>query len=211
MFKTGTTSFGQAMTNLGLRSFTGPWVPPGDAFESWDFDESLFLSQYGQSLQDLILKYDTFNDYPFMFLYEWLAEMYPDAVFVLLYRDPMAVAISDRLMWERYGIVFWKVPRAQRFIDRYMAHIARVRSFFSSNPNLTYLECSVSSDEDFAMLCRVLAIDDSSQTMGWPHTNKGTYSKTYMLKIRVRNVKHWLKQKLLRLWKAPATGCGIGQ
>ena len=40
MFKTGTTSFGMAMAQAGLRSFTGPWVPDGDDFESWSFDKS---------------------------------------------------------------------------------------------------------------------------------------------------------------------------
>lgn len=203
MYKTGTTSFGKAMRNFGLRSFFGPWETVKEDIKgnsSWDFDAIQFLDKYSNDLIKLIENFDAFNDYPFMFIYEWLAKKYPDSLFVFLERDPLSLAKSDILMWERFNVVPWKIPDKKKFIDRYNNHKEKVLNFFENNNQYDFIRCNVKNNHDLKLIYEKIGtskyIYAEKKHMQWPRANIGTYSKLGITKLRTKNVLIYFLKKI---------------
>lgn len=77
--KTGTKTFGRCMTKLGYRHRAGPMY------------EGLLLLRLGhvESILDITHQFDSFDDFPWPFLYRTLVKRFEDARFVLTTRrDP---------------------------------------------------------------------------------------------------------------------------
>ena len=202
MYKTGTTSFGRAMDDVGLKSFFGPWSKVKEGIEgdsSWNFKEKNFITKYSDDLVNLISKYDAFNDYPFMFIYKWLAITYPDALFVFLERDPSELAKSDLLMWERHGVVPWNLPKKEKFIKRYINHRKNLLKFFKENKQYDFITCNVKNNSDLKLIYDKIGsskyLYSEKKHITWPRANIGKYTALEILNIRLRNIsKHFLKK-----------------
>ena len=157
---------------------------------SWDFQEEEFIKKYSGDLIELISKFDTFNDYPFMFIYKWLAKNYPDALFVFLERNPIALAKSDLLMWERFKVVPWKLPKKEKFINRYNKHRENVLKFFEDNKHLDFIVCDVKNNSDLQLIYEKIGtskyIYADKKHMSWPRANVGKYSKFEIFTLRLK-------------------------
>lgn len=74
--KTGTTTFGALMHDLGYRHLVGPQK----------LGLALWRAGHADWLFDLVDLYDSFDDFPYPYIYAELAARYPDARFVLTMR-----------------------------------------------------------------------------------------------------------------------------
>ena len=133
--KTGTTSFGRLMGQLGYKHLSGPVL---EGLTLYHLDPAPVL--------DLAAKYDSFDDYPWPYLYQQLATRFPDARFVLTTRRSADTWFKSlRKHAERrgpteghllaYGCYTPSDPNALK--DLYETHNRNVRAFFQNNPNFT--------------------------------------------------------------------------
>jgi len=120
MFKTGTKTLGAALTKLGFRTLSGPWWPEEMINDPW-YEQSERWTEYYDVIKSQVEKYDTFEDYPWMYLYEECDHWWPESKFILTIRDPDRVAVSDINMLKRRGVrrrpsrsAHWGRPREGR-------------------------------------------------------------------------------------------------
>jgi hypothetical protein len=168
MFKTGTTTMGALFEEFGLKTFHGPFYEIGNS--PLDFDLQLFKED-PEPIVRLVDSYDAFEDYPFMFIYPWLADRYPDAKFILTERSADDVAKSDINWWKKNGVPADQIPEARVFIERYRRHHADVLDFFRSSDRL--LRVSVGDPESLRSIHRFIGID-GTMIQTWPRKNKGS-------------------------------------
>jgi len=177
MFKTGTTTLGLVFEQMGFKTFHGPWREIDN--DPFDFNLEDFKKQ-ANLLEPILEEYDAFEDYPFMFIYPYLAEKYPKAKFILSERDPIKVAKSDRNMWLAFGRKESEIPQAEVFIKRYLKHNQQVKEFFSDSDRLLCIR--VGNSEDLQKLNKFLETGNQSVEQ-WPHKNKGFYMPVVLQKI----------------------------
>lgn len=171
MFKTGTTTLGRALNDLGFSVFNGPWINEKEVYyDAWNPNISNF-EPYKASIVAKVKAYDAFADYPFMYIYPLLDEWFPNSLFIYTERDSHAVANSDRAMWLRKGKSLLDIPTKKVFVQRYLRHQEEVLSYFEGRDD--FLRVNWSSGDGWEKLCNFLncPTPDSS----FPHRNTGSY------------------------------------
>lgn len=169
MFKTGTTTLGAIFEESGFKTFHGPWW--GIKNDPFNFDLEKFIEN-STKLEPILEEYEAFQDYPFMFIYPYLAEKYPESKFILTERDPVKVAKSDQNMWLALGKKIDEIPKQETFVRRYIDHNNEVKRFFSKSNRLLCIQ--VGNKEDLLKLHYFLNVVNPHQ-LDWPIRNKGTY------------------------------------
>ncbi|WP_148045491.1 sulfotransferase [Salinisphaera orenii] len=132
--KTGTTTFGACMQELGFRHLTGPYL--SGAY--------LAKRRMPAALIELARDFQSFDDYPWPLVYQELHEEFPNARFVLTRRTNTEVWLeSMRKHHDRYGPTeTWELVFGARdphstpdpFVEFYERHNDAVRRFFADKP-----------------------------------------------------------------------------
>lgn len=169
MFKTGTTTIGAVFENLGYKTFHGPFWDIGN--DPFDFDHDDFAANTHR-IEALLKNHDAFEDYPFMYVYPWLAEQFPTARFVLTERPAIDVARSDREMWLHGNMDPSEIPPEAAFVERYENHLRGVLDFFGDSDRL--IRVKVHEPADHQRLCTFLGSGNDDHGP-WPHRNQGNY------------------------------------
>ena len=168
MNRTGTTSLGRAFTSLGLRN---------RSYDPKSFHR--FRSDGVAALWETIDGWDSFEDFPWMLVYEETAERYPDARFVLTTRASSDVWFDSlcRHALKRGPLddvdvhVFGSgVPQGNRnrFIKVYEDHNQAVRTFFKDRGQ-NFLEVCWERGDGWPELCGLLQRE--APTEPFPHLN----------------------------------------
>ncbi|AFZ44908.1 hypothetical protein PCC7418_2772 [Halothece sp. PCC 7418] len=194
MFKTGTTTLGRALSNLGFSVFNGPWITEGEIYNNaWNPNLHHF-EKYKKSIIEKVEAYDAFADYPFMYIYPLLDQWFPGSLFIYTERNPYEVAHSDRAMWLRNGEPLFKIPPTRRFVERYNQHRQEVLSYFEGRED--FLRVNWGASDGWEKLCGFL--DCPVPNTPFPHRNSGSYQIKNNLKLMVSDIVVSLDR-----WKSP--------
>ena len=131
--KTGTTTFGALMRGLGYRHLVGPQK----------LGLALWRADHADWLFDLVDLHDSFDDFPYPYIYSELAAHYPDARFVLtLRRSPEEWLRSLEAHNRRTGPTdtfrmaygcYETEGQDRRLLDLYRQHAEETRAFFDGS------------------------------------------------------------------------------
>ena len=176
MFKTGTTSFGEAMQKLGYRS-RFRFMPLLDNLTGYfDLDPRQFARFEGRIRREAD-QFDAFADAPWLYLYRQLSRWYPDSLFVLTTRiDAETVALSELDHWERHGLTErWMdevgtPPTRQMFVERYERHNDEVVDFFRGKSHRILQACWEDEREPWKRLCEFVGAE--APGIPFPHANR---------------------------------------
>jgi hypothetical protein len=168
--KTGTTSFSQAMIELGYRHCGhGARLPKLGTSLGLDLGINLALRYY-----------DSFDDFPWPYLYRKISLKYPNAKFVLTRRKSSEVWLKSLEKaysrkgptyekFENYGY-FSVYQNPQHHVRLYESHLNAVRSYFSGSPKL--LEVCWEDGDGWNELCGFLG--KNVPKTPFPIANKAT-------------------------------------
>lgn len=153
--KTGTTSFGDALAQIGYKRLG--WKD----IRSRHMVHSYVNGEY-EPLIEQTRFYDAFEDLPWPHLYREMAEMYPDSKFILSLRKDDATWLKSmrrhvgRGKWIGYSHFYGAVTfdgNEETIRQSYTNHTARVREYFAETPE-RYLELTVDDgDVNWSKLC----------------------------------------------------------
>ena len=169
--KTGTTTFGEALTILGFRSLHFGGDDAHLAVRRAIDDDVPLLSYLDPS-------YDAFSDIGLLSRrFRMLDQQYPGSHFVLTTR-PLADWIDSRRRHvERnlekkargeYEGTFLVIDE-QKWTDEWNHHHGRVHDYFGARPDL--LELDLSRDPSWGPLCTFLGVDEPAEPFPW--ANRG--------------------------------------
>jgi hypothetical protein len=171
MFRTGTTSLSKSLEILGYNVSSLPWWKPFNTtpmiFDVW-YEMDYDWDQYMNVIWEYTLKYNSFSDYPWMFLYHKCYEWYPFSKFILTVRDPYELAESEYRWWVYHNIPIEKFPSKSKFVDRYVKHYTSVINFFDSKDN--FLQMNIFDGDGWDVLCNFL--NKPIPDVEFPHLNK---------------------------------------
>lgn len=177
--RTGTTSLQTALEELGYKVIgmrKEDWL----AFEENRMDE----------IRTVVNAHDGFRDMPWPLLYQWLYENWPDAKFILTYRDSASWAASCsgnykqrpyRMFRKIYQTEVFK-GNEERCIEIYEQHIQEVRAYFSDKPD-QFLELDITKVRDWKQLCEFL--EEPIPSRDFPHANNRPKSLTQKIYLRL--------------------------
>ncbi|MCG7199118.1 hypothetical protein MD273_05175 [Marinobacter pelagius] len=183
--KTGTTSLGTALSRLGFNHKT----------QDFDFVDAFYEKDFNR-IFDLTDKYDSFEDWPWLLLYEEFFARYPDAKFILTIREEISWIKSyqsmladqgkasprmNEIRQKLYGLPFPNVTE-QQLIARYRKHNEDILSFFSDKPE-KLLVVDWSKGDGYKELCEFLGVGLIDEP--FPHANKATERKKSNLLSRI--------------------------
>ena len=162
LFKTGTTSLGDALKILGY-NHVNLWSRYTNVYDYKNQTELL------NKLSD---EYDSFEDYPWMYCYKEMSEKYKDAKFILTLRKEELYRKSEIKVRLREG---WTMEESIRdveenIIPRYYKHLEDVRNYFNGSKN--YLEVDFSKGDGWIQICNFL--EEKIPDIDFPHSNKNT-------------------------------------
>jgi hypothetical protein len=171
MFRTGTTSLSNSLEIIGYTVSSLPWWNPFNLtpmiFDVW-YENPNEWDMYIPKLKEYTLQYDSFSDYPWMFLYDKCYEWYPNSKFILTVRDPEELAESEYRWWNYHNIPLHKFPPKSKFIDRYINHYNSVIAFFENKNN--FLQMNIFEGDEWDVLCEFLNKDVPS--VKFPQLNR---------------------------------------
>ncbi len=184
--KTGTTTLGECFRILGFNH------------QSQRLD---LVNDIGQGdltrIIALAKEKDTFEDWPWIILYQELDKAFPDSRFVLTQRDPenwvrsyqnmlrnqgMASKELNEIRSILYGLPFPNVTEEQ-LIERYVKHNKEIVDYFRDRPK-SLLVVNWEKGDGWKELCDFLSRDIPTEP--FPHANKGTYLqsvKSFLSKV----------------------------
>jgi hypothetical protein len=195
--KTGTTTLGVALKQLGYNHCGGGWRVGNKMVDP-------YISGERQPMIDLINKHDSFEDYPFCApgMPAWLDKQFPNSKFILTEREPESwfKSLSNYLFPERLGAPVSVLKVSQRtgdlplgklyglvtyllaafgtlemeankahYIETYKAYNAQVKEMFEGTGRL--LTVSWMQGQGWGPLCKFLG--KPIPTRGFPHLNRG--------------------------------------
>jgi hypothetical protein len=155
--KTGTTSIGDALTLLGYKRLGWKDIRSRQLVHSWangDYDSLVAQTRY----------FDAFEDLPWPAMYQEMAEMYPDAKFLLsLRKDEQTWLRSMRTHvgrgeWQPYRYFYGTTQvdgNEETVLASYRNHTDRVREYFQDKPDRYAEICIDDGDKNWEVLCRV--------------------------------------------------------
>ena len=164
--KTGTTSLSEALKLLGF-SVTGP---NGINDPNIAVNASALASR-------LVPKFDAFQDNPWPILYKELYSDFPDAKFILTYRDPQSWIESQVRHFGKQQTPMRKwiygkgCPEGNErtYLKRYQKHNRDVVSYFKKKGKRILL-MDLEKGHGWVELCQYLEVDIPDVT--FPHANK---------------------------------------
>ena len=189
--KTGTTSVGDALALLGYKRIGWKDIRSRGLVHTYIHgDLSALLEQTHY--------FDAFEDLPWPFVYREMAELFPDAKFILtLRRDEETWVSSMRRHMERGH---WKPAEAFYgaqmvegnegiVLNAYRNHTKGVREYFEGTPE-KYVELVVDDgDRNWELLCRVAKCPDGVvPTVAFPRSNTAEHWQDGRFVARL----HWI-------------------
>lgn len=175
--KTGTKTLGECLMRLGYRhqSYSYPVVRE-------------FMAGNREPAFGLLARFNSFDDWPFLVMYREIAELYPDARFILTVRKSpeawlesikshtMQTGLYVRHLHRHFFGVEYPHNDPAAYLDWYERHNEAVRQFFG--PALIELcwECG----DGWGELCS--AIGEPAPTEPFPHANRGADKKRRSLR-----------------------------
>jgi hypothetical protein len=178
-YKTGTTTLFEALRILGYHTVNGD--KPGSYAGADDGATLIRQIDSGDFRLPTFEMFDAFTDNPYFRIWREIYALYPDARYVLTYRDEDAWIAScvsfyrDRRvrpmrvwMFGSHADPSRDEASRQAWLDAYRAHNAAVREFFASRPG-QYMEFDPTSEPDWRRLCSFLGAPIPAQP--WPHAN----------------------------------------
>lgn len=173
--KTGTTTLGECFKILGLNH------------QSQRLDLVLDLAQNDLSrVLDLAKEKDSFEDWPWIILYQELDEAFPGSRFILTQRNSKNWLLSYQNMIQKkreaseklnairrtlYGLPFPDVSEGD-LIERYNQHNEEIMLYFQDRPN-DLLVVDWEKGDGWGILCQFL--EKEIPDAPFPHKNKGGY------------------------------------
>ncbi|TKA40311.1 hypothetical protein B0A54_10917 [Friedmanniomyces endolithicus] len=155
--KTGTSSIGDALALLRYKRLGWKDIRSRHLVHTWangDFRALINQTRY----------FDAFEDLPWPFMYQQMAEMYPDAKFVLSLRRDERVWLESmrrhvgRGSWQAYGYFYGATEvegHEETVVQSYRNHTENVRAYFRDRPE-RYAELVIDDgDLNWEVLCRM--------------------------------------------------------
>jgi Sulfotransferase domain len=184
--KTGTTTLGTCFEILGFNHQSQDLTLVEDLAKN-DLSRILALAE----------EKETFEDWPWIILYEKLDRVFPNSRFILTKRDPEKwIRSYDNMIRNQgnaseelneirrilYDLPFPYVSKEQ-LIKRYERHNEEVIRYFYNRPQ-ALLVLDWEKGDGWKELCKFL--DKDIPNMPFPHTNKGDYAIKAIFK-RIQN------------------------
>ena len=164
--KTGTTSFAKAMEALGYKHKTMGF------HHAWQHRRML-------PIRIALMRHESFDDFPWCYLYEYIAAKYPNSKFILTTRKDTETwykslvkhhlrgnAIHNHKLFYGY---YSPLQNEKHFKNLYESHNQRVRHFFKGDPR--FLEVCWEEGDGWNELCGFLGRKSPSEP--FPHSNAG--------------------------------------
>lgn len=183
--KTGTSSMGKALKQLGYR-VTGPNGVNDPAIPKKVYREAERLTR----------EFDAFQDNPWPIIWRWCYEHYPDARFILTVRDPerwytsalngFGAKSSYMREWVYGATRGSPVGNKDIWLLHYNRHNAEVLEFFKDKPNFIVMD--ITKGDGWEKLCAFLGkpVPDAP----FPHANPARER----LPKKVFFLKRWKRQ-----------------
>lgn len=188
--KTGTTSLENALKRLGYKVYGGD----KNLLKFKDVEK---LKIYiGRILKD----YDAVQDMPWPLFYRELYELYPDAKFILTYREPEKWIKSVVRYFAKIRIPMHRkiygVPHAEGYEETYLKiykkYNAEILKFFEGKKNFLMME--IGKNFDYNTLCPFINIEDiPAEDFPRSRSNKQNLSK-YVWYRNLRSI-YWNLKK----------------
>ena len=166
--KTGTTSLGAALAQLGYR------VTGAAGISDPNIEKNVLPMAY-----DVVEKYDAFQDNPWPIIFKELDANYPGNKFILTVRNPESWIKSQVKHFGRnetpmrswiYGV---GCPEGNEaiYVKRFGDHIKEVRRYFLDRPQ-DLLVLDLAKGDGWEKLCPFLGADNPG--IKFPHANKAS-------------------------------------
>tara|TARA_B110000091_G_C13620678_1_gene392847 strand:+ start:139 stop:744 length:606 start_codon:yes stop_codon:yes gene_type:complete len=183
--KTGTTTLGRCLEILGYNHQTQKlWL-------AFDYGKKDFSRIF-----DVVDKYDSFEDWPWLLMYKEFDKQYPGSKFILTTRGHSSWVDSYKNMVKTQGkaskhmnkvrSILYDLPfpnvTNEQLINRYNLHVANVQEYFKDRPD-DLLIINWKNGDNWEKICPFLGKEIPNQD--FPHANKGDYKKpkpNYILK-----------------------------
>ena len=175
--RTGTTSIGDALALLGYRRLGWKDIRSKhlvQAFIHGDLGTLVGQTRY----------FDAFEDLPWPYAYREMAEMYPDAKFILSLRKNETVWLESmrrhmgRGMWQPARYFYGAIGvdgNEETVLTHYRNHITDVRNYFQDKPS-RYLELVIDGDDlNWKALCSLAECLKGIPTLDFPRSNVAAY------------------------------------
>lgn len=163
--KTGTTTFGECMKILGFKHSTA-----GVGFD--------FENRNTKRIRRYANRFDSFDDFPWPYMYREFDKWFPRSRFILLrrknvdswYRSLEKHYLRNGSTDANYLFYGFRNPTLvpNRMKDLYADHLENVRSYFQGDPR--FLELCWEEGDGWEILCNFL--DVSVPHVPFPHANK---------------------------------------
>ena len=168
--KTGTTSLGRAFELLGYQKHARYNL---EALKLWKEDKR-------DELMEIVPVYEILEDYPWLFLYKEVYEMFPESKFILTKRKSPEIWFQSLCRHaERSGptegqkLIFGHyMPHAHKkiHIEYYENHIKDVMSFFSARDENRLLTINIDEDYGWKKICDFVQLPIPK--FSFPYSNK---------------------------------------
>lgn len=188
--RTGTTSIGNALALLGYKRLGWKDIRSRHLVHS-------YIRGYPDPINEQTKYFDAFEDLPWPFLYREMAEMYPDAKFILSLRKDEKTWL--RSMRRHLGRGHWRPAtffygahvvdgNEETLLNAYRNHTADVREYFKDQPG-RYSELVIEDgDANWRTLCSIAQCPEGRvPALDFPKSNSAEDWDYNIL----RNV-HWL-------------------
>jgi len=170
LWKTGTKSFGQAMAMLGFKTHCHYWPKVEGPLNKGILPASVSDAEIAEILE-VINTHNAFADSPWMNIYRWVENTFPNSKFVLSLRKyPEQIAVSEYYHAIKNGSEKSDIKDPNFFIDRYNQHNQDVRDYFKDKPGKLLEACW--ETDGWGKLPEFIGV-----LPPFPHINKGTYRK----------------------------------
>jgi hypothetical protein len=170
MFKTGTTSLGEALELLGYRHSNDEWFDGVLFDDPWNTQPERWAS-YIPVIAERARHFDGFQDYPWLFVFREMDREFPGSRFVYTMRDPDRLAASNINHLRSGGRPEHLLPSREKIIDRYLKHQASVYEYFAGRDDL--IKINWEAGDGWNELCTFLG--KPVPNAPFPHANKGRY------------------------------------
>jgi len=191
--KTGTTSLGMALEELGFSNLHGAGVVRNELGNA-EMMRLLYENQF-EPILEIAEKAQTMEDNPWFLIYPQLDTRFPDSKFILTIREDKK--------WLKSAIKYFKgesdfrkwiyghgnpLGNEATFLERYRLHNEQVLTYFQDRPN-DLLVINFENGDGWPQLCQFL--NKPIPTEPFPHLNK---RKTTPLPSRIkRHIKSTLR------------------
>jgi hypothetical protein len=185
--KTGTTTLGECLSQLGLNHLRGP---------RFDLVDRLIAGDE-QGVVATAAEYESFDDWPWTILFQQLDAAWPDSRFILTVRDSDSWLTSYRSQLERnpspammdrrrflYGLNFPEVSD-EELVSRYESHNRAVRNYFAKRTDCLLI-VDWSAGDGWKELCDFLGrrVPDDP----FPHANRANEGRSSTSPFRFRKL-----------------------